>query len=213
MISIKCQIFRWGQSLLGIAWCHVNWNVTKGWQTLSCSSRRLAGQLQNTTLSKQPYTKKSVAVKSRDLAGKATSPNLKDNVICKQILQYCHADVHQVCHYCILLKLRAISYLQSCLLTTQEWALHFQIPLSTDSCLGSSVICEKVQPKNTLHSNTASYHDLLFVQWFFTKPRGLEKDQYQQFCLFTPTQSWQLASSLIMKWSMKVASTTFNSSS
>jgi hypothetical protein len=77
----------------------------------------------------------------------------------------------------------------------------------------SSVICEKAQPKNALRINTASYHVLLNVQWFFMKPHGLAADQYQQFCLFTSPQSWQLASSLIMKWSMKATSTAFNSSS
>lgn len=52
------------------------------------------------------------------------------------------------------------------------------------------------------------------VQWFFMKSHGLAADKYQQFSLLTLPQSWQLASAsfFIMKWSMKVSPTTFNSS-
>jgi hypothetical protein len=50
------------------------------------------------------------------------------------------------------------------------------------------------------------------VQRFFMKSHGLAADKYQQFCLLTLPQSWQLTSFFITKWSIKVSSTTFNSS-
>jgi hypothetical protein len=68
-------------------------------------------------------------------------------VIGEQILQHHHADMHHVWYCCILLKPHALSYLQPRHLTRQEGAQLFQIPLSSDCCPASSVICEKVQSK------------------------------------------------------------------
>jgi hypothetical protein len=71
----------------------------------------------------------------------------QNKVIGEQILQHHHADMHYVWYCCILLKPRALSYLQPRHLTRQEGAQHFQIPLSNDGCPASSIICEKVQSK------------------------------------------------------------------
>jgi len=70
----------------------------------------------------------------------------QNKVIGEQILQHYHANMHHVWYCCILLKPRALSYLQPCHLTRQGAQL-FQIPLSSDCCPASSVICEKVQSK------------------------------------------------------------------
>jgi hypothetical protein len=44
------------------------------------------------------------------------------------------------------------------------------------------------------------------------KSHEVAAENYQQFCLLTLPQSWQLASFFIMKWSMQVSTTTFNPS-
>ena len=122
-------------------------------------------------------------------------------------MQHHHADMHHVWYCCVLLKTRLLSYLQPCHLARQEGAQHFQIPLSTKCCPASSVICEKVQSKlnwtKILHHTTTFSCAMVFYEVTWIDSR--------QISAILP-QSWQLASSFIIRWSMKVPPTTFNSS-